>query len=695
MADPRAALVELARLHGVVPVYRANDQSVCEVGTETLLRILAALGTELRDAGAAADAVRARRQAIWRQVVSPVVASWLPGVITIPLRLPADAGSTVRVRAVLENGDAWQDDPHEPTTLRVREVEGTRFRRAEVAVGRALPEGYHRGTIEVDGDAHEFSWIVAPRRAHAPDPRTSGVFVPLYALHSARRQDCAGLREWEELATWAGEAGVRFLGTLPLCAAFLEPPVEASPYAPVSRLFWNEVYVDFEALPEFAHSREAQALAAAVRDAPPDPDHVDWPAVAEHRRHVLAACAARHFADDPEAMDQGLRAFVARRPEVERFARFRAMSETNGRNWRDWPTPARDGRIVEDVEPEVFHRHLYAQWRMQQQVDAMLSRMRAGGTELYLDLPLGVHPDGYDSWAFRDEFLEGCSAGAPPDPFFTKGQDWGFAPLDPVASRRSGHGYFRACLRHQLAHCGLLRVDHVMGLHRVWCVPHGMAADRGAYLRQPAEELYAIATLESNRHACAIVGEDLGTVPFATARALEEHGMLSMHVLQFELAPGQVRKSLTPGARSLSALNTHDMPTFAAYWNAADVADREDLDLLDPAAAAKERHRRQQLEHALALALAEHGEHLDGGDSQAALRATLHALARSDAAVLMVSLEDLWSETRPQNTPGTSAERRNWQRRARPSLDLIRSQDELRARLEDVVRARGGASDGG
>src|SRR5690606_25424028 len=181
------------------------------------------------------------------------------------------------------------------------------------------------------------------------------------------------------------------------------------------------------------------------------------------------------------------------------------------------------------------------------------------------------------------EFLEGCSAGARPDGFFTLGQDWGFSPLHPRASRERGHAYFRACLRHQFAHCGALRVDHVMGLYRTWCVPHGVTADGGCYVRQPANELFAILTLESQRRQCAVIGEDLGTVPVAVDRALDEHGALSMHIVQFGSFEPDARAALSPPRGCLAALNTHDMPPFAAFWRGADVDARVALALPDDA----------------------------------------------------------------------------------------------------------------
>lgn len=669
-----------------MPTFLANDGSVQHVAASSLRRVLGALGFGCDDP---ATAARDRRAALWREVVPPVAVSWLPGRTQVALRLPIARSRRARIEVLLEDGGSTLEDFETDAlaTLATRDVNGRNYRRARLTLTNPLPEGYHRARLQIGGETFSFLWIVAPRTAHPVDARTCGLFVPLYALHSERRPDCGDLTDWCRLAEWAGDAGVRLMGTLPLCAAFLEDPVEPSPYAPVSRMYWNEIYVDDARLPELAHTG-APSAAPAARSA----DWVDWPEVARARRQALAACAEHFFSTGPGEADPGLAAFVTERPDVERFALFRAAQRQFGRNWRAWPEPMRDGALSRsDADTAAFQHHLYAQWRTQQQIDATLDAMRAHGCELYLDLPLGVHPDGYDAWAYRDEFLGGCSAGAPPDPFFTLGQDWGFAPLHPHASRVAGHRYFRDCLRHQLAHCGVLRIDHVMGLHRTWCVPHGEPADRGVYVRQPGDELFAILTLESRRRRCAVVGEDLGTVPAVTQRALEDHGVVSMHVVQFEAAEDSVEECLTPSAGHLAALNTHDMPPFASWWTASDVGTRVDLGLLDEAGAITERTLRARLVDAFRRWIRR--ERPDAGNEEAtdALQVILETLAHGATDIVVIGLEDLWGELRPQNVPGTTWEQsRNWQRRTRPTLEEVLASPELRRRIGTIVRARTG-----
>src|SRR5207253_8981248 len=217
--------------------------------------------------------------------------------------------------------------------------------------------------------------------------------------------------------------------------------------------------------------------------------------------------------------------------------------------------------------------HLYVQYRMRQQLRATPG--------LYLDFPLGVSAGGFDAHHYAAQFAKGASVGAPPDAFFTKGQNWGFPPLDPDAIREHRHAYFRACIRNHMEHAGILRIDHHMGLHRLFWIPAGGEPKDGVYVRYPDEELYAILTIESHRHNCVVLGEDLGTVPEYVPRAMRAHGVRRMYVVQYELKPEGPAPAGRPPAESIASINTHDMPTFAGFWSAEDVDDRLEQELLD------------------------------------------------------------------------------------------------------------------
>jgi 4-alpha-glucanotransferase len=463
--------------------------------------------------------------------------------------------------------------------------------------GTPLPHGYH----VLHRRSAQTLLIHAPREAFPREGRTWGLFVPLYAAHT-RRKARGDLGVLSEYADWIRGLGGTVVATLPLLAAFEE---ERSPYSPVSRLFWNERYLDLEKLPEYVAGDD------------------------------LAACARRFVPDDD------FRRFAATARE---YAEFRG-----------------------DVD-----YHLYVQYRMARQMREI--------PDLYLDYPLGVHPDGYDAWKYAPSFASGVAVGAPPDAFFTKGQNWGFRPFDPDAIRADRYAYIRAAMQHHMKHAGILRLDHVMGLHRLYWIPDGFDAKDGVYVRYHDEELYAIVTLESVRHRCAVVGEDLGTVPDYVPRAMERHGLRRMYVVQYEARARRTALPDPPRA-SVASVNTHDMPTFTGFWTGQDIDDRVGQGLLDERGAGRERESRAKMRAAIARQLRARCD--EPGD---VLEAVLKHLAASPAEVVLVNPEDLWGELEPQNVPGVPE--RSWTGRFRLSLEEAAADRGVRGLLEVVSGAR-------
>lgn len=541
--------------------------------------------------------------------------------------------------------------------------------------------------------------ISAPRRAYLPAPqdpaaRTWGVFLPLYALRTGRSWGTGDFTDLEALLDWVGDLGGGVVATLPFLAAFLDEPCEPSPYVPASRLFWNELYLDPSRSPDLPRCPEAQALLgsaalrgelARLRGAP----LVDYRAAMRAKRPVLEALARSVFRE-PSARREALLAFAAARPHLEDYARFRAVGERLRRPWHAWPSHLREGEVrAGDYDEDARRYHLYVQWLAHEQLSALAGQARRRGPGLYLDLPLGVHPDGYDAWREREVFARGVSGGAPPDAFFTKGQDWGFPPLHPQRLRAQRHRYFIAVIRHHLEHAGVLRLDHIMALHRLFWVPWGMEARQGVYVTYPAEELYAILTLESHRHRAVIVGEDLGTVPPRVRRAMHRHGVVRMYVVQYEARPDAARPVGEVATDFLAGLNTHDMPPFAAFWRGLDIRERQALGLLDAAAARQERSERLRVREAVVAFLRARGW-LEGRAAGPAgvLRGLLAYLAAGPARMVVLNLEDLWLERRPQNVPGTGPERPNWRRKARYRLEEFRRLRQVTSALRLVHRLR-------
>jgi 4-alpha-glucanotransferase len=318
------------------------------------------------------------------------------------------------------------------------------------------------------------------------------------------------------------------------------------------------------------------------------------------------------------------------------------------------------------------------QWLADEQLQHLSAQAHGKRMSLYLDLPLGVHGDGYDTWRERDLFVAGVAAGAPPDALFHQGQNWGFPPLHPQKMREQGYRYPIAYFEHQMKYADILRVDHVMGLHHLFWVPQGMPATEGVYVRYPADELYAILSVQSHKHRCLVVGENLGTVPPYVNAAMARHGVQSLYVTQYEVPldpDGGVRD--IPGA-SVASLNTHDMPPFAGFWQGLEIERWHALGLISEAEARKRTEDRYAAKRALAKFLERQG-YLKGdlGDAGLVYRACLSFLGQSPARMLLVNMEDLWLETEQQNVPGVVEGHPNWRRKGRYDFDTFSKMPEV------------------
>jgi 4-alpha-glucanotransferase len=688
-------------MYGVQTAFYDVEGRRRQASPEAVLLVLRALGVSVESFADASDALRERRQELWRRLLEPVAVAWDGQAAGIDLRLPAaSANGTLRCNLRLERGQdhAWTCDMADLPVVESAMVEGVRHQAMRLALPLRLPWGYHRLTLELGARQFETMVISAPPRAHAfRDERTSkhwGVFMPLYALHSRRSWGGGDLTDFESLLEWVAGLGGSVVATLPLLAAFLDEPLEPSPYAPVSRLFWNEFYIDVTRVPDLERCPSAQAIVRSpevhqelegLRTQP----LVDYRRQMALKRRVLEELARCFFAERSERYAAFAR-FLEDHPSLEDYARFRATVERRRAPWPAWPQPLRDGVLkAGDYDEGAKHYHLYVQWVAQEQLQRLYERGQSAAVKLCLDLPLGVHPDGYDVWRERGVFALDASAGSPPDTFFTKGQDWGFSPPHPEAARKQGYSYFIACLRHHLQHAGIVRLDHIMSLHHLYWIPRGMEARDGVYVRYPWEEFYAILSVESHRQGALIVGEDLGTVPRYVRKAMARHNIHRTYVVQFELRPDRRRPVGTVPAASVASVNTHDMPPFAAFWRGLDIDDRLKRGLLDDKGARSERRSRQLVKQSFLASLKRRGL-LKGADDDErdVLRACLAFLSASPARVVLVSLENLWLEARPQNVPGTSDEHPNWRRKAHYSFEAFSQMPEVLDTLREVDRLR-------
>ena len=673
-------LERLAREYRVLTRYRDGFKRSRTPPAETLTAVLRALGAPIEDPAQAPAALREARLTKWSRLLQPCAAHWEGEPPWVELRLPEElAGRMAECSLTLEGGGSrrWTARLDSLPVQARAVVEGRRFRVARLGLGDRLPFGYHRLSVTLGGRTAEASILAAPRRCHRrPNRKTWGVFLPLYAVRTPEGDGVGNFSALDDLLAWARSFGGETVGTLPLLAAYLDQPFEYSPYAPVSRLFWNELYVDPKRTPEWESSPEArQSLESArpTQESIREAELLDYRVLASSRRRVLETLSQAAWKNPERAA--ALDTWVDARPELRAYARFRATVERRGETWRSWPRRLRDGRL----QPSDYHAaaeryHLYAQWA----ADDQLAKLRS----LYLDLPLGVHSGGFDVWRQPRSFAKGVSGGAPPDRFFTQGQNWSFAPLHPEAVRLGGHEHFRACLQHHLAHASILRVDHFMGLHRLYWIPEGASAADGTYIQYPAEELYAVLCIESRRAEASIVGEDLGTVPKYVRRRMRKRAIDRMYVAQFSFKPARKPPLEEPPADCLAGVNTHDTPTFAAFWEGRDIDLQLELRLLNRQEAAEAHEKRRAAREKIAAAFGVEA------DAQSSLAAILQFLAESPARSLLINLEDLWREVDPQNTPGTGQERPNWRRRARLNLAEIESSESIRAMLHNIDAAR-------
>lgn len=682
----------LARLHGVQLSYRDYRGEVRHASDAAIEATLTALGVAVGDGDLAGPLARSRAELA--RPAPPVVTCWLGEHRAVRLRLPAGQDTTaIRLSLALEGGGvrAWQATPE--ASLRQHDGDGQTV--VDVPLPSDLPAGYHALHTEYAGQTWRTLVIAAPPQAYQPEPpeRWWGTFLPMYALRTERPWHAGDYSDLQRLVQWTGELGGQMAGTLPLLAGFLDgEPMDYSPYAPTSRLAWNELYIDVITAPELAHAPDAQALLAdpAFQRALDDLGErrmVDYPALYRLKRRVLKLLAAALKAPGNETRVAAFEAYLRANPLVQEYARFRAVAERQGKAWQAWPEPLRAGALADaDYDPSVACYHAYVQWLAGQQIAAVAPE--GSQAHLYMDLPLGVHASGFDTWRFQHNFAAGASVGAPPDGLFVGGQDWGFPPLHPRRLREDSYRYVIEVVRHHMRHAGVLRIDHVMGLYRQFWIPQGFSATEGVYVRYPADELAAIVCLESHRNRCVVVGENLGTVPAAVERLLERRALSPMHVAQFGVSGDPARPFTAPAAPDLAAIGTHDTPTFAGWWYGLDIHDKLALGLVDAGQAQAEHAGRDAMRTAIEAYVSQHEVDRSPDDPPLTrwLAGTLRHLAESNAWSVLVNLEDLLLELQPQNVPGTHRERPNWLRKASATLEAI-IQDPTVLRLLTLVNA--------
>ena len=705
------ALRQLARSCGIQVEYIDTSGAVQIASEESLLAVLRALGVDLPRVDAAEPALLARQLGHWQRPIEPVLLSWDGAPEPVELRLPAaHAAAQVACRLVMDETGATQEWTVDAGSLHVvasADIAGERFVARHLPLPTGLATGYHRLTVTIDHlTTVEALVIAAPSRAYdgtaehgtenAEGKRLWGLFCPLFALHSGASWGAGDHSDLEALMDYTASLGGNMVATLPMLAtAFDGENPHISPYSPTSRLFFNEFYLDLRKIDDLKRSSAArgliespefQAEVTALRTR----DLVHYGRQMRLKRRVLEYLADAFFDADPDGSPEFC-AYIAANPEAESYAFFQAMGERFGRDWRRWPASARVDEIPSRVDQRAVQYHLYAQWQTDIQLRALAEKARKDGLTWYLDFPIGVDFNSFDVWQDPTSFATGASVGCPPDLVFTKGQNWGFPPLHPDRQRESGYKTLIASFRNHLRYANALRIDHVMGLHRLFWIPDGAEAKHGAFVSFPSAEIYAILSVESHRQEAWLVGEDLGTVPPEVESALHRHAVSGMYVIQYELRPDPMAPLRPVPATTVASVNTHDMPPFAAFWTGIDLDDRQALGLLDDEGMARERTARAEVKATLVAFLKQEtqvpaGTSLD--DTAAVLAGIWRWLAGSPSRVLLLNVEDLWLETESQNTPNTSTERANWQRKLRYPLETIAGNNDYLNLLREIDTRR-------
>jgi glycogen operon protein len=683
-----AVLARLASTAGIAAEWWDVGGTRHEVSPETKRALLDAMGL------GAASTEEARARLV--EIAERGGRHPLPGTLVttegipaaIALTQDAAAGGAKHWLHVVREDGTRDDFPIDTAALPAwtfTSADGRQSIRRNVALP-ALPCGAHQLFLDDDHDRVS-TLIVAPPRCHTPDDiatgaRRFGLAAHLYAL---RRPDDQGIGDFttlEEAALATARAGGTLLGLNPLHALFSVDRDRASPYHPSDRRFVDPIYVDVERVTDFEASREARAVLAANRRALAAltaRDEVDYVAVWQAKRAVLDACFAtfdRRPDDDPLAVE--FAAFVREGgASLRNFAAFEAIAAAHPRlPWQRWPAALRSPGAPHVAEFALQHPRdirfaCYLQWQADRQLHAVAARARAEGLAhgLYRDLAIGAAADGAEAWSNADGLARGVSIGAPPDPFSPTGQVWDLPPAIPHHLTASAYAGFRALLAANMRHAGALRIDHVMGLSRLFWVPDGGRASDGAYVAYPFDDLLSVLALESRRARCVIVGEDLGTVPEGLRDRLAAADVLSYRVLWFERDGDAFRAPERYPAKAAACVSTHDLPTIAGWWSGADIDEKASLGLLAADAALAERAARAADRQSLVRALAREAPPGDQEPDAAAphdatITAAVHRyVAATPAEFVLFQADDLAGETIAQNLPGTDRERPNWRRR--------------------------------
>ena len=672
--DP--ALHELADAFSIATEYWDWQGRHVEVAAPTIVAVLAGLGVDAATPEAATAALRDQQEQPWRRLLPPCLAlrEGEPG--EVPVHAPQ--GQPVELELELETGQR-RPLPSPRAAGQPREVGGRSVLRTTLALPQDLPLGYHRLSARAGDDQATMTLIVTPRRLGLP-PRMAGqgwgVAAQLYSVRSQQSWGVGDLADLEDLAVWAGaEHGADFVLVNPLHAAEPVPPLEPSPYLPTTRRFTNPIYLRPERIPEYALVREEQRRRIGELRAAAEPEAAgsDGGAAPIDRNRSWAAKreALQLVFDVPRTPGRELAFQAYRRREgrgLQDFATWAVLSEQQGaaggwaEEYRHPSSPAVQQFAVEHDRAIAFQ--CWLQWLLDEQLAAaQQAGLRAGmGLGVMHDLAVGVHPAGADAWSLQDDYARGITVGAPPDPYNQNGQDWSQPPWRPDRLAETAYAPFRSMVSTILRHAGGIRVDHVIGLFRLWWIPAGLGPTEGTYVRYDHEAMIGILALEAQRAEALVVGEDLGTVEPWVREYLSDRGILGTSILWFEFDWEGDGKPLPPERwreLCLASVTTHDLPPTAAYLAGDHVRLRDRLGVLTRPLA-EELAAAQEERQAWSDQLVRSGLMTAGADEAEMIEALHRFLTLTPSRLRCVALTDMVGDRQAQNQPGTTDEYPNW-----------------------------------
>ncbi|ULN38459.1 4-alpha-glucanotransferase [Mycolicibacterium smegmatis] len=669
-------LAELASRYGVAVDYEDWAGRRIAVPESTLVAVLDALGVDAGTEDSRVAALAAHDREYWQRPLPPIVLGRSGATSTFWVHVTH--GDAVEVFLTLEDGT---------TRTGLRQVENNRppFDLGDRLVGEAsfelpadLPLGYHRLHVRVDGARGfeaETPVVLSPARLALPTRlgarRAWGMAVQLYSVRSRNSWGTGDLTDLTDLAVWsAARHGAGFVLINPLHAASPAPPMEPSPYLPTSRRFVNPLYLRVEAIPEYAEVRgrgRIRKIRTTVNQRAVRNGRIDRDAAWKAKRAVL-----QQVYRVPRSAGRNI-AYAAYRAREGRslddFATWCALAERYGSDWHTWPAELQHPRREEVAAFAAAHHdavdfHRWLQWQLDDQLTAAQATATQAGMELGImsDLAVGVDPDGADAWSLQEVLALGVSAGAPPDEFNQLGQDWSQPPWRPDKLVEHAYEPFRAVVNTALRHSGGVRIDHIIGMFRLWWIPKGAAPTDGTYVRYDHEAMIGIIALEAHRSGAVVVGEDLGTVEPWVRDYLHDRGLFGTSILWFESDEG---RGPLPAERwreyCLSSVTTHDLPPTAGYLAGEHVRLREELDLLTrPAAEELADDRAAQaawLDELRRVGLLGPDP---SPDTETVVLALHRYLGRTPSKLLALSLTDAVGDLKTQNQPGTTDEYPNW-----------------------------------